>query len=179
MYFKEWYPGRRVLLLVIGVGWWACIAIPSLFHLTSPAWLAATGCCGLAGVIAGTELADKLGRHAFRYFVAGVFLSGATFLIAFLPPIRSWTGPAPSAAPRVPTVRYGDVRCSKCGTIYGATLTLFDPKEVKVAHCRVCPANRVYAVCGRCADLEGLEGGACPFCGARHQWEVKGMVPAG
>jgi hypothetical protein len=50
--------------------------------------------------------------------------------------------------------------------------------SVKVASCRVCPVDRVYAVCERCADLEATKQSACPGCGAREMWQVQGMDPA-
>jgi len=61
--------------------------------------------------------------------------------------------------------------------VYHASLTLFDPKERKVARGRVCPADRIYAVCGSCGDLSQVQSGPCPWCGARHMWEVSGMLP--
>jgi DNA-directed RNA polymerase subunit RPC12/RpoP len=68
-------------------------------------------------------------------------------------------------------------RCAKCGTTFDVSLTLFDKREVKVAHCRVCPPSRVYAVCAKCADLASTEQGPCPSCGARNMWSTQGMVP--
>ena len=68
-------------------------------------------------------------------------------------------------------------RCAKCRTTYNVSLTLFDKREVKVAACRVCPPNNVFAICARCADLSAVEQGPCPGCGARNMWEVRGLVP--
>lgn len=71
---------------------------------------------------------------------------------------------------------YGDLRCARCGRTFTSSLALLDPREVKVASCRVCPA-RVYAVCARCADLDKVTGESCPQCGAQHMWSVGGKVP--
>lgn len=73
-------------------------------------------------------------------------------------------------------MQYGDCRCRGCGRVFSVSLGLFDPKEVKVARCRVCPVNDIYAVCSRCADPEKVTKGACPSCGAGGQWEIKGMI---
>lgn len=73
-------------------------------------------------------------------------------------------------------MEYGDLRCAHCGRIFGSSLTFMDPREVKVASCRVCPVNRVYAVCARCTDLDGVTSGPCPQCGAKHMWSVSGKV---
>jgi len=69
------------------------------------------------------------------------------------------------------------LRCSKCGRQYAPSLSLMGG-SLKVASCRVCPVDRVYAVCERCADLEATKQSACPGCGAREMWQVQGMDPA-
>ncbi len=69
-------------------------------------------------------------------------------------------------------------RCSKCGRSYQSSLAFMDPREVKIAHCRVCPANRVFAVCANCADVSQVQASPCPWCGSSHMWTVEGMVPA-
>jgi len=73
-------------------------------------------------------------------------------------------------------LEYGQVRCSSCRTIYGATLTFMDEREVRVASCRVCPVNHIYAICANCADIDAVTQRSCPHCGAR-MWEKRGLVP--
>jgi len=69
-------------------------------------------------------------------------------------------------------------RCSKCRKTFDVSLVLFDRREIRVASCRVCPSNNVFSVCGKCADVAQVEQGACPSCGARGMWDVRGMVPS-
>ncbi len=87
---------------------------------------------------------------------------------------ENWSGQKSQS--RTPLMEYGDKRCVKCGTVYTTTLTFMDPREVKVASCRVCPANQIYTICAQCADVEQVSRGACPFCSANNQWETRGMV---
>jgi len=68
------------------------------------------------------------------------------------------------------------VRCRKCGQLYEESLSLMGG-AVRVASCRVCPVDRIYAVCDRCADIEATKQSACPGCGARGMWQVRGMDP--
>lgn len=68
------------------------------------------------------------------------------------------------------------LQCNKCGTYFDVSLALAARGEVGVAHCRVCPVDRVYAICERCANLEQVQQGPCPWCGARHLWQVESML---
>jgi hypothetical protein len=68
------------------------------------------------------------------------------------------------------------VRCNKCGTNYDVSLALASSDEVRVASCRVCPVDRIFAVCERCADLNEIESNPCPWCGATHMWEIRKMI---
>ncbi len=68
-------------------------------------------------------------------------------------------------------------RCSKCGTDYDVSLGFHATGEVRVASCRVCPVDNIYAVCERCEDLDKLESDSCPGCGAWSMWEIQKMVP--
>ena len=70
------------------------------------------------------------------------------------------------------------VRCSKCGTNFDVSLALGATGEVRVAQCRVCPGNAVFAVCERCANLGQVQKTPCPSCNANHMWQISGMVPA-
>jgi hypothetical protein len=70
------------------------------------------------------------------------------------------------------------LRCIMCGTNYDVSLDFNAPDEVKVAHCRACPVDNIYAVCERCENLEQIQMGACPSCGAWYMWEIQKMVPA-
>ena len=70
------------------------------------------------------------------------------------------------------------VTCSQCGTSFDVSLALVATGEVRVAHCRVCPVDRVYAVCEKCDNLNRVENNPCPRCGAT-MWEVNKMVPQG
>lgn len=189
MRFKE-YRGLRILLLALGVGYSATVLLTP--H-DSATWMLVGIGIVVAIAIIGLVLASCLGRHGYRYFLPSLLLvlfapySITAFAIAFLPPLAiaflppavHASRPATRRAASAPAMEYGDVRCAKCGTVYRVTLTFLDPKEVKVAHCRVCPANHVFAVCGRCADLEQVKNGPCSACGARYQWEVQGMAPVG
>jgi hypothetical protein len=69
------------------------------------------------------------------------------------------------------------LRCDKCGQRYGESLSLMGG-SVKVASCQVCPVDRIFAVCERCADIEATKRSSCPGCGARGMWRVQGMDPA-
>jgi hypothetical protein len=69
------------------------------------------------------------------------------------------------------------VSCSECGTNYDISLALGASGEVRVASCRVCPVDRIFAVCERCADLDQIESNPCPQCGASHMWEIQKMIP--
>ena len=73
-------------------------------------------------------------------------------------------------------MEYGEVQCKKCRSVFGVSLSLSNSNQVKVASCKVCPVNHVYAVCGRCADIEQVNNKACPSCGASDLWEIRGMV---
>ena len=73
-------------------------------------------------------------------------------------------------------MEYGQKRCSRCKTVYGASLTLWDEREVRVAYCDVCPANHVYAVCAKCADIDTVTQSGCPHCGTM-MWKKSGLVP--
>lgn len=70
----------------------------------------------------------------------------------------------------------GTQNCCKCGRSYNVSLSIVASGEVRVAHCRVCPVDRVFAVCERCANLEEVQKNACPWCGARNLWEVTSMI---
>jgi DNA-directed RNA polymerase subunit RPC12/RpoP len=72
----------------------------------------------------------------------------------------------------------GDYRCSKCGRGYDVTLSFGEPNETRLANCRVCPANRVFAICERCANLDEIQASPCPWCGGRGMWQTQGTVPA-
>jgi hypothetical protein len=74
-------------------------------------------------------------------------------------------------------MEYGDVQCRKCGKVFGVSLRFMDPRDVKVASCRVCPVGNVYAVCGNCANVAEVASSPCPNCGASHLWETQGMTP--
>ena len=184
MSFKK-HRTLRIFLLALGVGYFAAVL---LAPRDSTTWALVGVGVLVAIVIVGAVLASHLGRHGYRYLLPSFLLlpfmrwgiaSLPPLVIAFLPPAGRASRPAPSTAALEPAMEYGDVRCRRCGTVYRVTLTLLDPKEVKVAHCRVCPANYVFAVCARCADLEQVENGPCLACGARYQWEVRGMAPVG
>ena len=49
------------------------------------------------------------------------------------------------------------VTCSKCGTSFEVSLALVTTGDIRVARCRVCPVDKVYAICERCADLNRVE----------------------
>ncbi|MGB8983852.1 MAG: hypothetical protein WCC12_18420 [Anaerolineales bacterium] len=68
----------------------------------------------------------------------------------------------------------GGAQCSKCGKIYQPIL-LLGATSIRVAQCGVCPANHVFAVCERCADLDALSRAACPWCSSMHSWQIKEM----
>jgi hypothetical protein len=72
----------------------------------------------------------------------------------------------------------GRVRCSKCGTSFDVSIVLGATGEVRVAQCRVCPVNKVFAICERCADLDQVQEGPCPWCKADNMWEISSMVSA-
>jgi hypothetical protein len=69
------------------------------------------------------------------------------------------------------------VRCSKCGTNFDVSIMLGATGEVRVAQCRVCPVNAVFAICERCADLDQVQKGPCPWCKAKHMWQISNMLP--
>ena len=62
------------------------------------------------------------------------------------------------------------VNCSECRKSFDVSLDFLDT-DVRVVHCRVCPANRIYAICENCADLNQIEKNPCPWCGATHMWQ--------
>ena len=145
-----------------------------------------------AGCVTAYILTQRLYRQGAHWVALCFFLPPLMPLVAMLPPgemyIRPTNRTSPlrseqyfDPSPRANTSRSSDengqVRCVRCGTIYGVTLILFDPNEVKVASCRVCPVDNVYAICARCANLENVQGGPCPSCSAQHMWQVRGMVP--
>jgi hypothetical protein len=68
-------------------------------------------------------------------------------------------------------------RCSKCGTTFDVSIALMATGEVQVLQCRACPANAVYAICERCANLEEVQRGPCPRCKAHNLWESQRMIP--
>ncbi len=68
-------------------------------------------------------------------------------------------------------------RCIKCGTDYEVSLDFDAPGGVRVANCRACPVDNVYAVCERCENLDRIESDACPGCGVWNMWEIQKMVP--
>ncbi len=69
------------------------------------------------------------------------------------------------------------LRCSKCGTDYEVSLDFQASGEVRVASCRACPVDNIYAVCEKCEDLDKIESDSCPGCGAWNMWEIRKMVP--
>lgn len=68
-------------------------------------------------------------------------------------------------------------RCNQCGNFFEISLALGEGK--RVATCRVCPENNVYAVCEDCEDLNQIDNTRCPQCGANHFWDIQTMVIAG
>ena len=71
------------------------------------------------------------------------------------------------------------VVCVKCRRQLDVSLSLFGRREIKVAHCRVSPPGRVFAVGAECAGLASVQQGPCLALGARAVAEAQGMVPAG
>ena len=69
------------------------------------------------------------------------------------------------------------IKCSKCGTSFDVSLRLIATGEVRVATCRVCPVDSVFAVCERCADLDQVQKSSCPRCRAEHMWQIESMLP--
>ena len=69
------------------------------------------------------------------------------------------------------------VRCSKCGTDYEESLALYASNEVRVASCRACPVDNIYAVCEKCENIDRMESDSCPGCGNWNMWEIRKMVP--
>ena len=73
----------------------------------------------------------------------------------------------------------GDVNvvCAACKTYFEDSLLLLAKGERRVAQCRACPANRIFAICDNCSELESVQQSPCPFCGTSHMWEVQSMLP--
>ena len=130
-------------------------------------WLWTIGCLLFPPLLFFLVLASKIYRRFF-----------------WIPPTpeeraNALSSPAKQPAPRKEEhkMEYGDLRCVHCRTIYVASLTLLDPREVRVACCNVCPVNAVFAVCANCVNLEEISKINCPSCGAAHQWKISGKVP--
>lgn len=79
------------------------------------------------------------------------------------------------AAPCVPGA--GIITCAACGKQMKASIQLMNKEERRVAQCRVCPADRIFAICEDCADLDQILRTFCPSCGAQHMWEIRSMIP--
>lgn len=71
----------------------------------------------------------------------------------------------------------GITTCVGCGKRMEVSLSLSAKGERRVAQCRVCPANRIFAICEDCVDLNQVQQAACPSCGAQHMWEIISKVP--
>ena len=69
------------------------------------------------------------------------------------------------------------IRCSRCGRDYKESKKFGVTGEIRVAICRACPVDNVFAVCDRCDDFGKIELDPCPNCGAWNMWEFKKMVP--
>ena len=72
----------------------------------------------------------------------------------------------------------GIVTCACCGKRMEISIQFLAKGERRVAQCRVCPANKVFAICEDCAFLSIVQKCGCPSCGARHMWEISSMIPA-
>jgi len=68
------------------------------------------------------------------------------------------------------------VKCSVCKKWYDVSLALTAKGEVKVAKCRVCPVDAVYAVCENCSNIGQIQDRSCPSCNAQNMWEITKMI---
>jgi DnaJ-class molecular chaperone len=69
------------------------------------------------------------------------------------------------------------VKCSRCGKDYKESKNFGASGEIRVAICRACPVDNVFAVCERCDDFGKIELDPCPNCGVWNMWEFQKMVP--
>jgi len=69
------------------------------------------------------------------------------------------------------------VTCNKCGKNFDVSLSLVAEGEIRIAKCRVCPTNAIYAVCEHCTNLNQIQKNPCPSCHAQNMWEISKMVP--